>query len=171
MSARTFVTSIIIILIALAVFQLLLVRSPSIAMVAPNEQGLLLKNGQVEQVLSPGQYRFKSRGQEIVVYQTLNERPIELTSKIDVANCRAAVSAYYNIRDVKAWHAAYDRDTVGSKFAQEIVKLAEGLTEFGDDPRTEMQVYLYNQLDGMLISGAGITALIVNRDECDAALE
>ncbi|OAN77455.1 hypothetical protein A8B78_14200 [Jannaschia sp. EhC01] len=141
--------------------------TPAYVTVQPGQEAVVLMGEDVVEVLGPGPHRVDMQRNSVVTYQTMFERTYEMPEPLPVAGCPASVAIYYNVGDVVAFHQAGGDADAGAGFGTEVRRLASELTNFSDDPRSEMQVYLRTQLDGTFINGMALTALIVNLEGCE----
>lgn len=135
--------------------------------VQPGQEAVVFEDETVVEVLGPGLHRVDRQRYDVATYDTLFERTYEMPDPLPVAGCPASVAISYNVEDVVAFHLAGGDDDAGAMFDGEVRRLASELTDFGDDPRTEMQVHLRTQLDATLFNGMAVTFVLVNLEGCE----
>ncbi len=132
-------------------------RLPSIVEILPEQQGVLVSNSQVIGLLGPGRHPYDASTQDVYVYSTLVQHSYALPEPVLVAGCPSEVNFVWQIEDVEAWHFSNKNiDTVGPQLAAEVQRLALTSTSFGEDPRTEMQVFVNKSTREFFVDGAAI---------------
>ncbi len=116
--------------------------------------GVLVSDGQVIETLKPGLHQFDARTQEVHVYSAFIQREYNLPEPIIVNGCPSDVSFTWIIEDVEAWHISGGQTDAGPELAKEVRRLAQTFSEFGDDPRTEIQVFVQRQMEDFRVDGA-----------------
>lgn len=141
-------------------------RAISFADVQPYEMGVLVSEGQVLGTLTPGLHQFDARTQEVHVYPASIQREYHLPAPIIVDGCPSDVSVVWIIEDVEAWHMSGGQTDAGPELATEVRRLAQTFSEFGDDPRTEMQVFVHRQMEDFRVDGAARDFIRFTQPQC-----
>ncbi|MEM9757341.1 MAG: hypothetical protein AAF914_15170 [Pseudomonadota bacterium] len=146
-------------------------RSPQVVSVQAFETGLLLRGDDIVEVLGPGVHTVPRGDHRVVLYPTGFQQADERARLVTVAGCPADVTIVTRMEDVVAFHRSGGTGYPGSAFATEVQRVAAKRTEFGDDPRTELQVHLNERLSGLTIDGFGLQMLSVSLAGCEPDID